>query len=152
MSISIRTRVQKFSLSKSAANRASSSDTNDGSNPEQSWIIVSLAGRVDAFADKRTIAGLKMSVPSPSSWVALDLSKCDFLSIWALKEVARWAIEQQRAQGRLVILSPNESIRRQLDVFIGQDLVIYQDWSKIEIDTFYRLQREAAANRIELHL
>jgi anti-anti-sigma regulatory factor len=138
MSISIRTSVHSFT-------------GNMSSNPEQSWIIVSLAGRVDAFADKRTVAGLKMSAPSPSSWVALDLSKCEFLSIWALKEVAGWAIEQQRANGRLVILSPNESIRRQLDVFIGQGLVIYQDWATLEIDTFYRLQREAAASEARLH-
>ena len=132
MSISIRTSVQSFS-----------------SYPEHSWTIVSLAGRVDAFADKRTVAGLKMSAPL-GSWIALDLSQCEFLSIWALKEVAGWAIEQQRAQGRLVILSPNEGIRRQLDVFIGQGLVIYQDWATLEIDTFYRLQREAAAQEVQL--
>lgn len=136
MSVSIRTHDQKV-----------------GDSLSSSWRIVTLAGRVDAFADKRTLAGLKMAAPLGSSaapsWTALDLSQCDFLSLWALKEIAQWAQEQTRAGGRFVVLSPNESIRRQLDVFVGQGLVIYPDWATLEIDTFYLLQKERAQRRLE---
>ncbi|MBX2995683.1 MAG: hypothetical protein KF681_12710 [Bdellovibrionaceae bacterium] len=139
MSVSIRTLDQKV-----------------GENSSYSWRIVTLAGRVDAFADKRTVAGLKMAAPlspqgpeGPPAWTALDLSQCDFMSIWALKEIAQWAQDQRRAGGRLVVLSPNQAIRRQLDVFVGQGLVIYPDWATLEIDTFYLIQKDQAKRRLE---
>ena len=110
------------------------------------WKILALSGRVDAFSDKRVVAGLKNSAPL-GVWIALDLSGCEFMSLWALKEVAAWGREQETAGGQFVVLSPRESIRRQLDVFIGPQLTVYSSLQQLEVETFYKIQRGSLVER-----
>jgi anti-anti-sigma regulatory factor len=107
------------------------------------WLVLSLSGRVDAFSDKRLAANLR-AAGRPSAGVVLDLSRCEFLSLYFQKSLLAWKKELVQTGGDLMLLSPAESIRRQLDIFMGRELRIYDSWDTLEIESFYKQSRSAA--------
>lgn len=109
------------------------------------WRVLTLSGRVDAFSDKRIVMNLRQSVPRPSCPVVLDLQKCEFLSIWALRSLLSWKEEVTAAGGRLVLMSPPDGLRRQLDVFLGRGLEIFYSWEALEIETFFQSLKGSSA-------
>lgn len=107
-----------------------------------SWKVLRVTGRVDAFCDKRILAHLRQLAAEPSDLV-LDLSACEFLSIWALRSLMQWADELKTSEHQLVLLTPADGVLRQLKVFVGNRLPISWDLSNLEVESFYRQRRKA---------
>lgn len=110
---------------------------------QNSWLVLVLAGRVDAFSDRRVLASIKMSA-ADSKRIALDLNQCDFLSIWILKELVLWSRELESEAKQLVIVCIPENISRQIQSFIGiKQFKIYSNFTELEVETFYSDQKLA---------
>jgi anti-anti-sigma factor len=113
------------------------------------WRVLTLAGRVDAFADKRILSNVRQAIPNLKSQVVLDLKACDFLSLFALKSLGDWAQELKIAGGQLLVMGPNESLRRQLDVFLGRSMEIATTWEDLEIQAFYQMVTDKKSRAME---
>lgn len=110
---------------------------------QNSWTVLALAGRVDAFSDRRVFASLKMSA-ADSKRIVLDLNQCDFLSIWILKELVQWSRELESEAKQMVIICIPENISRQIQSFIGiKQFKIYSNFTELEVETFYSDQKLA---------
>lgn len=111
-----------------------------------SWRVLTLTGRVDAFSDKRIFSNLRQVAAAASDPLALDLSGCEFLSLWALMEVGNWA-QELKAQGRdFAILSPSDGVLKQLNVFVGNRVQVTKNLDDLQVECFFRRSRETATD------
>lgn len=106
-----------------------------------SWRVLSLTGRVDAFSDKRIVSHLRQLAPEGIDQLALDLSSCEFLSLWALMEIGHWARELKEQGRDFAILSPSDGVLKQLNVFVGNRVRVTKNLDDLQVETFYRHER-----------
>ena len=109
------------------------------------WQVLTLSGRIDAFSDRRIVAVLRQAVLKPGASIALDLSSCEFLSLYTLKSLLEWNEQISKDGGRFIIFSPAECICRQLDIFLGRQLTVAWAWEALEIEAFYQNMKRSVS-------
>lgn len=90
------------------------------------WTGLKISGRVDSFKDRELIQAIE-HLSRSTSRVALDLSEAEFLSLQTLIFLSRLRQELGRKGGELALLRPNHSVRRQIEIFLGNKvLAVYR--------------------------
>jgi anti-anti-sigma factor len=108
-----------------------------------SWIEISLKGRVDAFNDRRLMSQMEKYLQPPGRKIVLELSQCEFMSMAFLRGLVGLAQKLEAQGGRFVLLTPHHQVKRQIEIFVGNNLFeIYRSFHDLE---FTEHQSETSA-------
>lgn len=96
-----------------------------------------LDGLFNAFNERQLLEALdpyrKMAK------VGLDLSETESMNMRILQEVFRWSENARKSGGDFVVIAPNDSVRRSIEIFLGlHRLQIVTSLAEISLRDFYR--------------
>jgi anti-anti-sigma regulatory factor len=98
------------------------------------WFVFELEGRIDSFNDKYFFESFKKQEQTGHPLVAIDFSKCEFLSYSVLKYIKEWSARLDSKGGRLVLVALQHSVKRQFEIFVGtQNLPSYLSFDEMDL-------------------
>lgn len=100
------------------------------------WTILHLDGLFNAFNERQLLEAL---APYRSlRKLGLDLSETEAMNLRILQEIFRWSEATRKAGGDFVLIAPNDSVRRSIEIFLGlHRLQHVHSLSELSLRDFY---------------
>lgn len=117
----------------------------------KNYIIVELKERVDAFNLAEVTTTIDDLVGKGSFKFAVNLQSVRFLSLPCIQYFSSLAAQLRYRGGQLILLSPSEKLRRQIDIFASlEGIVLFRserEWMRVSEPTRGPAYHEAAVNQ-----
>lgn len=111
-----------------------------------SWLVLEIAGRIDAFNDKRVMQAVDETISNGCRWICLDISGVEFMSFQAMQMVLQVSEAVRCRGGDLVLVGANAQVRRHLETFAGhRSLKVFRNYKELESGVFAIPRAEFAA-------
>lgn len=108
-----------------------------------SWIVAQIAGRVDAFNDKRIVQALQNIFRQNRPLMAVDLSQAEFISFFGMQELLKLSQAARSLGGEFVLVGPTAQVRRHLDSFAGhRELKVMRNFEELQTGLFFQPRSE----------
>lgn len=101
------------------------------------WTILHLDGLFNAFNERQLITALEPY--RKLSKIGLDLSRTESVNLRILQEIYRWSEDLRKSGGDFVLIAPNDSVRRAIEIFLGMHRLQHvKSLAEISLRDFYR--------------
>lgn len=93
------------------------------SGDSKNWFFYHFGERVDAFNEDDLKRQILEGFEEGRTHLALDLQRTRFLSLPFIKFLSQLSEDLHAKQGRLVLVSPSEKLKRQIGIFGNPDFM-----------------------------